>query len=31
MAQSDELMWNLMELTRNLVSEKTDGETVVTM
>jgi len=31
MAQSDELMCNLMELTRDLVSEKTDGETVVTI
>ncbi|KAK0638993.1 hypothetical protein B0T16DRAFT_462706 [Cercophora newfieldiana] len=31
LAQSDELMENLMELTRNVVSEKTGGEAVVSM
>jgi len=31
MAQSDELMDNLMELTRNLVREKTGGEAVVSI
>ncbi len=29
LAQSDELMENLMELTRNLVKEKTNGESIV--
>ena len=31
MAQSDELMENLMDLTRRIVSEKTGGEVVVNL